>query len=247
MLGNPTSFRLAPQTSHKDNVFHVNIRYDNCGYFAGLPQRATQYSLPWVWRALRDHAAALSTTIPLKWDNGKKSSLISPLFSLNPSSSPPNFTPPPSHLLIPTHCLQLFTLSWRDCQTLQPQATLSYELVISLSTFLPSFALSVFCSVTHLLALSPTCPSPCVQSGVWFTSTEIWCFTLKAEQRQGHMEKYLQAVSHWLIAQPCPHLQPWWFLPNVIVLFPLVPPVLFTWVSGRNGVTVHRYEMESIN
>lgn len=41
-----------------------------CFIIAGLPQRAAQHSLPWVWGALRDHAAALSTTIPLKPDCG---------------------------------------------------------------------------------------------------------------------------------------------------------------------------------
>lgn len=55
-------------------------------------------------------------------------------------------------------------------------------------------------------SVSSMCPlPPCVQSGVWFTSKEIRCLTLKAEQRQGHIERYLQAVSHWLTAHPRPH------------------------------------------
>lgn len=49
-------------------IVHM-VTWLSCFNFPGLPQRATQYSLPWVWRALWDNAAALSTTIPLKWDN----------------------------------------------------------------------------------------------------------------------------------------------------------------------------------
>lgn len=170
----------------------------SCFNFSGLPQRATQYSLPWVWRALRDNAAALFTTIPLKWDNRGEVKSCFPsvlLYSLQLAAHLYSLWPPhtnPISSCSPCH--------W------EPHATLPY-LVTSLLCRTSSFP-SLFCLVL-LLACSPCFLHDLprrVQSGVWFTSTEIWCLTLKAEQRQGHMEKYLQAVSHWLITHPRPHL-----------------------------------------
>lgn len=156
-----------------------------------------------------------------------RSSLVSPLSSFTPSSSPPIFTLP--DLPIPTPSPTVHPVTERLLDTLPPQTTLSYELVISRPHHTSLFALSVSCSVTRLLDLSPPCPPPCIQSGVWFTSTEIWCLTLKAEQRQGHMEKFFQAVSHWLIAHPRPHLQPWWFFCQMLsCCFPPLPHLFYS-------------------
>lgn len=85
---------------------------------AGLPQRATQYSLPRVWRALWNNAAALSTTIPLIWDGSGEEKCCPPPHPLQPSypSRPPAtnhvtslpsslpWTPPPPLRCLPPAC-----------------------------------------------------------------------------------------------------------------------------------------------
>lgn len=156
--------------------------------------------------------------------------------------------PPPHDILIPTHCLQLFTLSWRDCHTLQPQATLSYELVISL------LHLSSLFRSLRLLFLLLTC-LPCLlhalplvySLGYGLRAQRFGVSPWKLNKdkdiwrnicRLCHIDSLL---SHVLI---CNHDG---FCQMLSCCSPLVPPVLFTWVSGRNGVTGHRYEMESIN
>lgn len=68
--GKPYQLQVSVSQARNANSRHFVCIFNQSTFapsvFSGLPKRATQYSLPRVWRALRDNAAALSTTIPLK-------------------------------------------------------------------------------------------------------------------------------------------------------------------------------------
>lgn len=206
--------------------------------FKGLPQRAAQYPLPWVWRTLRDNAAALSTTIPLKPDNRGEVKSSSPL----PSFTPPNC--PPTCILhdLPTPSPFMFTPSARNTSdTQQPPAppiciTSALHFLLSVS-FCYSIALPVFFTLP-----SPPCT-------VWrkVYVHNMWCPTQKAEQRL--VKKCLQAVSVWLIAHSHLHFYSHdGFCQTLSNCLP-APPNLFCLLQSEveAGVTVHRYDMECVH
>lgn len=224
-----------------------------CFNFAGLPQRATQYSLPWVWRALRDNAAALSTTIPLKWDNrGEvKSSFPSVLlYSLQLTAdlySPYLLRPPHPE---PRHQL-LTPVIERLSGTLQPQATLSL-LRTSHLTSPPHFPLLLSLSLVLLLARSPCLlhapplPVYSLGYGLWAQRFGVSPWKLNKDKdiwrnicRLCHIDS---SLTHVLIFNRDGFCQ---------MLSCCFPPCLHLFYSLESavetGVTVHRYKIESIN
>lgn len=207
--------------------------------FKGLSQRAAQYPLPWVWRALRDNAAALSTTIPLKSDNRGQVKSNSPLPSFTPPNCPPTCIlhdlPTPAHFCLP--CQQ------ETHQTPSSHQLLSSQPTIRLTSAL-HFLLSVFFCYSIALPVFFTPPSP--PCTVWrkVYVHDMWCPTQKAEQRL--VKKYLQAVSVWLIAHSHLHFYSHdGFCQTLSNCFP-APPSLFCLLQSEVEavVTVHRYDME---
>jgi len=123
----------------------------------------------------------------------EKWSLVSPPLPLqltghlySPAPLRPHVESPPVHPVIE-----------RAPDALQPQAPLSSEGVAS--PF--HYDTALFRSVCLMLLLAcslclPLPPHHPVQSGVWVTSTEIWCLPLKAEQRRGEILAGCVTLTH---------------------------------------------------
>lgn len=176
--------------------------------FSGLPKWATQYSLPRVRRALRDNAAALSTTIPLKCHGrGEVKSRFPSVFFLLPPLAHVSHHPPPGKKKKenPTP----------SSNNIRPPGCISHSSLLTFhltSLFFSCPTCLLFRAPSRSRLHTPPPPPPLKRLGPLYEQRH------SAEQRQGHMGKKricspCHMTHHQLMFSP-PRL--WRTLPNVV-------------------------------
>lgn len=194
--------------------------------FPGIPQRATQYSLPWVWRALRDNAAALSTTIPLKWDNrGEVKSSFPSVPPFTPPAHHPIFTLPA--LLTPTPSP---TVSPGHRETIRHSAATSHSLLwtrhvtsLHYTSLFRSLSLCLLFCYSLACSFSPM-PPPLLPL------CTVWGMVYEHRDLVSHPESWTKTRTYGEIFAGCvtlthrspmsSSLQPWWFFCQMLSCFP---------------------------